>query len=857
MTSQIRGIVARKWGLLRRFPALALRYMCTLLLATGVAAGHASAQSTIVHEDETGDLTISVTDISTDGMDGIRVINNQEGDVTITSDGTINVDSTGAPAIGILVKNENVASSTYTTTVNVNHMFSNADASEVDEERVDIAALRIHTTGGANVRSTGHIHTTGMDNFGVHVQQDNNDNAGPIKIHVNDITTEGPGSYGVYADSVNPGNDQIGVTVDGTIRTSGWGSYGVAVSGNRSNVKVLVNELGQIIFTPPGEPWEDDYSANPGRYAVVVRKSHGGENSNIVSAQLTNHGLIRGDVDIASCMAPRFENRGTGTFNPYGNVTLELQTLNCSPVDQNHDQASWTTGRLINHGTFVIGLGNQPSTVRIQGDVHQKATGTLSFDVNWSTGDTDRIEVTGMANLDGMLAVNSLANPDGETAEVTIITATEGINGENKLTIKDTPFLDYSVRKMDGPDQDDTEVLLLSVVFDPGPGPDPDTDLDPESTERAGTSSLPTTGDRGTLDLNQNQRNVLTELRNSRTRNDRLDSALAGIYSLPDIEDVRFELDSYGNEIAGAAVQSTFLAALSLASQMPDCSRNSSGVVGRRCIWASGHADRTTRKRSWPQRGFRNTAHGLSSGIGIPSDDGRLMARFGLGLTNSRLAMDRFATARGHRLAAVAGITAGSGNFGFSLDTAAAASRYKVSRIVPNGDGEANSTGKFSGRSLGVQAEAAWTGRMGKALVSPSAGIFYSRVRSKPYREQGADEMSLNVHRSGTSLAAAKFGAEIRLDPLTFSNLRLAPGIGLGMTRMIKNSITVESEFQGGEDSFLSTTSLLPKTYDIGLGSSFRSTDDRFHGSVAARLKLERDGRLHHLGVAGRIVIPF
>ncbi len=818
----------------------------------GVATGHASAQSTnpIDREDETGELKISVTDISTDGMDGIRVINQQGGHVTITSDGTINVDSTSAAAFGILVKNTDVASSTYTTTVNVMHMFSNADASEVDEERVDIAALRIHTTGGANVRSKGHIHTTGKDNFGVHVQQNNEgNNAGPIKIHVNDITTEGPGSYGVYADSVNPGNDQIGVTVDGVIRTSGWGSYGVTVSGNRSNVKVLVNELGQIIFTPPGEPWEDDYSENPGRYAVVVRKSHGGENSNIVSAQLTNHGLIRGDVDIASCMAPRFENRGTGTFNPYGNVTLELQSLNCGPVNKDRDEASWTTGRLINHGTFVVGLGDQPSTVRIQGDVYQKATGTLSIDVDWSTGKTDLIEVTGMADLDGRLAVNSLANPDGETAEVTIITATEGINGENKLTIKDTPFLDYSVRKMDGPGQDESEVLLLSVVFDPNP--------DPESAERAGISSPAAPDGHGTLDLNQNQRNVLTELRNSHNRNDRLDSALAGIYSLPDIEDVRFELDSYGNEIAGAAVQSTFLAALSLASQLPECSLNNSGVVDRRCIWASGHADRTTRKRSWPQRGFRDAAHGLSSGIGIPSDDGRLMARFGLGLTNSRLAMDRFATARGHRLAAVAGITAGSGNFEFSLDTTAAASRYRVSRIVPDGDGEANSTGKFSGRSLGVQAEAAWTGRMGRALVSPSAGLFYSRVRSKPYREQGADEMSLDVHRSGTSLAAAKFGAEIRLDPLTFSNLRLAPGIVLGMTRMIKDSITVESEFQGGEDSFLSTTSLLPKTYDIGLGTSFRSTDDRFHGSVAARLKLERDGRLHHLGVAGRIVIPF
>ena len=828
-------------GLPGRLPALPLQCICLLLPALGLVVGHASAQSTpIVHENPTGQLTVSVTDHSVDDATGIKVMNHQGGDATITSSGLLDVDSAGQEAFGILVLNRNAGSSSHTTSVNVHDILSNSSAAPDNFE--DIAALRIITTGGATVRSTGHIHTTGSFSYGVHVQQENTgSNTDPIDIQVTDITTEGPGSYGINADILNAGNRQIRVRVDGRIETSGWGSHGIAVGGNNAVVTIDINASGQVISTPPSGSWEEHgFTEEPANFAVSVRESTGGGNPNIASTLLTNRGVIRGDVDIEGCLAPRFDNYGT--FNPYGTVMLVKE--GCTPPDPSIGQANWTTGRLINHGTFVVGPGNQVSTVSMTGDLHQMPSGTLSFDVDWSALRSDRIEVTGMATLNGRLVVNRLSDPEQDVAEVTIVTATEGINGVDGLTVVDTPFFDYSVRKVTVGDAN-REELILSVIFDPtlvtGPG-GPDQDKVDTGVHLA---------------LNQNQRNVLAELSNSRAVNDNLSEAYREVLILPDIEEVRFELDSYGNEIAGAAIQSTFLAARNLAGLLPDCSRRDSGIVSRRCVWASGHADRATRKRSWPQRGFRDSAHGLSSGFGILSDDGRLQARLGVGLSESRLAMDRFATARGHRFAAVAGITAGSGNFEFSLDTTAAVSRYRISRTVPDGDGQSDSTGNLSGRSLGVQAEAAWTGRMGKARVSPFAGVSYSRVRSRPYREQGADDLSLDVHRAGASLASANIGAEIRFDPFTASNLSLEPRIGLGVTRMIKDSITVESEFQGGAGSYLSTTSLLPETYDIGLGAGFRSTNDRFYGTASARLKLERDGRLHHAGLAGSIVIPF
>ena len=314
MVLQIRGKIASEGGFPpRRIPAPPLRTLFLVLLTIGATFAQANAQSTnpIVHEDETGELTISVMDISADDTDGIRVTNNQEGNVTITSGGTINVDSTNAPAFGILVKNTEVASSRYTTTVNVNHMFSNADDGAVDGKLRDIAALRIRTTGGVTVHSKGHIHTTGLFNYGIHVVQTNKDsNAGPIEIQVNDITTEGPGSFGVNAEIVSEGNRQIDVRVNGRIKTLGWGSHGVAIGGNNANADVLVNPTGQVVATPPTGSWMEYYSDDPGqKFAVTIRKSPPGKS--IASALLTNQGLIRGDIDIGSCLAPRFDNSGT------------------------------------------------------------------------------------------------------------------------------------------------------------------------------------------------------------------------------------------------------------------------------------------------------------------------------------------------------------------------------------------------------------------------------------------------------------------------------------------------------------------------------------------------------------------
>ena len=381
-----------------------------------------------------GTLNIAVTDVwaSGEGTDAIWV-SDYRGDIVISSTGSIRVDGS-APAFGIDIDNTNPNSALHTATVMVNDIVSRATVDP--DDTIDVAALRIRSTAGINVFSRGLIRTTGSFSHGVRVIQSINANSDkPVSIIVNDVTTEGPGSHGVSAETLqyNQRVSPIDILVNGRVETFGWGSHGLALAGPNARINAVVARSGSIIANEAKGSWNRYFPNEPPKYAVVALKSG---SRRVESATLTNRGLIRGDVRLESCVAPQFTN--FGTFVP--NKKVALKKVDCDPV-----RPGRTTGILGNSGTIMLGTPGETSEIVMTGDLELSASSNLMIDVDWGSEKADMLKITGSAILDGQLLVNSLSLPTGDR-EVAIMDASEGLTGTSVMTVRRSLFLDFSLR---------------------------------------------------------------------------------------------------------------------------------------------------------------------------------------------------------------------------------------------------------------------------------------------------------------------------------------------------------------------------------------------------------------------------
>ena len=748
-----------------------------------------------------GTLNIAVTDVWArgEGTDAIWV-SGYRGEVVISSTGSIRVDGT-APAFGIDIDNTNVNSAAHTTTIKVNDIVSGASADPNGMN--DVAALRIRSFAGVSVYSRGLVHTTGSYSHGVQVIQSINAGSDkPVSITVNDVTTEGPGSHGVNAETLNFNQvaSPIDVLVNGRVETYGWGSHGLALAGPNARINVVVARSGSII------------AVEPPKYAVIALKRSGPRR--VESATLTNRGQIRGDVKLESCVAPQFTN--LGTFVPSSNIMLNK--VDCSPV-----RSGRKAGILESSGNIMLGASGETSGILMTGDLELSASSNLMIDVDWGAETADLLTITGSAKLGGQLLVNSMSLPT-EDKEVAILDASEDVDGISGVTIRRSLFFDYFLRTAEAGDGDR---VFLSARVNQNPGR-----------------------------LNQNQRNVFAEIRSSRDNNASINDALVGLINLTDIESLRHDLDSFGNEIAGASIQSAFHASGLLAGAMPYCNPRT-GPTLRKCSWISGGSRRFERDRSWPQRDYRDTGHDFGSGFVLQSNESELRLGFGLGQRRSHLTLAGFAQAEGTSLIAGASLAGNLGRFRYSLSTTLGSTEYSISRRLPSVEQVTWSKGMFKSSTIGLHGIAAWDSRLGKYQVSPFARLDSVRIKSRPYVETGAGDLSLEVMGTDTDLTVVGFGMELNAGPFNYSGLALTPTFSAALNRTIDGSIVVHSDFRGGIGTYQSTTSLLPTTIDLEVAGKIRSRTGKQVGKLSLETAWTNGSGIYRTALAGNIVFRF
>ena len=213
---------------------------------------------------------------------------------------------------------------------------------------------------------------------------------------------------------------------------AGNGGIGIMISGGHNN---SITNSG-LIFTADG--------IDSG-FAIFANGSDGarlGETNNVL-----NYGTIIGNIDLGA---------GNNTFNNQQNAALITGTT-----------FDLGTGTLTNNGWLSAGGYGNVYTTEITGNLVQSSSGIFALDLDTTTGMADYLNVSGTADLAGVVDVN-LLNPARVVPGThlnTIVKAADGATDSGlSLTYKPSIIIDYALLY---PNETDV-VLSTNVDFSPG-----------------------------------------------------------------------------------------------------------------------------------------------------------------------------------------------------------------------------------------------------------------------------------------------------------------------------------------------------------------------------------------------------
>ena len=456
----------------------------------------------------------------------------------------------------------------------------------------------------------------------------------------------------------------------------------------------------------------------------------------------------------------------------------------------------------------------------------------MQMDVDWQNLMADLIVVEGTANLAGRIDVLEKSSPllVDSGSSVQLIHGKAGLPTleqlNDRISVTDPILVDYSLgkRSAGGEPGEILEVIASYNLLHP--------------------------------DLNQNQINVLAELHRSQN-NEAIGEVVLDVGRETEIENLRYNLDSFGNEIVGTVLQTSALANLEFASSLPDCAQATNSyhigdadVAPGMCIWTAPELRQHKRWRSWPQRGYSEVSPGFSAGARFKPDDLGFHVDLAGDIDVSETAMQNFAFADGARWQLAAGVGAELGKVGFSLVASASESRHEILRRLPDSSAEPNSKGTQSTKTVGALATISGEFEFGSWSISPSLQAGLIKVSGNPYSESGGGDLSLSVAAIEKTIAFLRPGIAVELAKTSMADLNVVPHLEIALAHSNNGSFVTNNKFKGGSESFESETSLLGAEIEMSLGANFSSRSSNFFGQVGMSVAFASTG-ISNLKVGG------
>ena len=434
--------------------------------ATGISATSSGSGS--------GDVTVSLTgDGSTTGSAAnlIDALSDggtgASGDVNVTMEGLLS--TRGTSATGISATSSGSGSGDVTVSLTGDGSTTGSAANLID-------ALSNGGTGASSdvtVTIDGSLSTQGASALGVSARSIGTTGSGAVDVSMTgDLATNGRDAIGILAESTASAGASGRVTVDysGSLTTKGTRAHGIsaASSGTTTAGDVQVTAAGNItangldadavrIDAMPGakislDLAEGTYTGGSGTGAAV-RFTAGGSNS------LNNAGTLSaksGKAVVATSGDDSLDNSGTILGNIFLGTGLNSLMNRVGALLTGNSHINLGGGTLTNSGDISPSGSDTVGTTNINGDYVQKGSGRYLLDLDFSSAPSDLINVSGSANLDGLIVVNLKQLEDGDP--VTIMTAANGavLSG---LSVADTLALDYGI-SVDGSD------VNLTVDYD-------------------------------------------------------------------------------------------------------------------------------------------------------------------------------------------------------------------------------------------------------------------------------------------------------------------------------------------------------------------------------------------------------
>jgi hypothetical protein len=374
-----------------------------------------------------GAITInSFGNITTSGIDALGInASSVYGPITINSFGSVSVFGTASVGINAQTQGD-------VTITSAGSITSGPDSS--------VAILALSQAGNVTIISTGDIATAGNTALGIYGRagarvsvfsggriQTRGDNspaivamgyAGVAIANTGSISTTGAGSDGIFA--VSPAGS-VQIISTGDILATGVDSAAIRAGGYTGN---LVINTGTLV---------GGTSCVCGGAGVFMYSN--GDNV------LVNRGSISALSGLAIYSATL---GGTNTVHNFGIITGDV-TLDGPSVFNNHFGALFNSGQLVqagvvtNEGTIAPGGRGFITQTLLSDQFVQTGTGTFAVDIN-GQGSSDQIAVSDTAQLAGKVVVNVLSLPAPGPMRYVILTAPGGVT-DNGLGLATSPAL--------------------------------------------------------------------------------------------------------------------------------------------------------------------------------------------------------------------------------------------------------------------------------------------------------------------------------------------------------------------------------------------------------------------------------
>ncbi len=716
--------------------------------ASGLYGVWAGSNSSITVNVDTGSYAIRTTGANakgiyatTSGLDKTVTVNSKGSIVTEGqyADGINAVDNFGGGAVTV----DNAAS--VTTTGNT------------------ASGIYVSTGTGTPITLTnsGKIVTSGYGSKGIV----GSTYAGSVVLmNTGEVTTSGDNASAIAAATTVAGNP-IKLTNSGALKTTGLtNSFGIVVSSHSSTTidnSGSVTSVGYALYALMGGADAPLTVTNTGTFT-----SSGPTTIFISSADSTaifnNSGTVNGGVQFSATADSAFNNLAGGLFNI--GATNAIPTLN-------------------NAGTLAPGGVGTAMTSMLTGDVVQTTGGVFATDIAFG-GTSDRLDITGTANLAGSLVPNIL-NPlelvPGQLPTVTVLTATNGITNSG-ISAMDLAILDYTLGFPDA------NTMTLSGVLNYAPA-----GLNANGLAVGGIFNAVQTAQTGELD-----------------------SLVPGLFTLTAISQLQSAYDQLSPGASGMAQNAAVLAAQSMSDTLNSCHTNVAGsaIPGEgRCLWLLPDAAFVDYGARPSAVGFNDSETGISGGGQLALTD-NIMIGAAFGYRRSDLS-----TTAGGKVGAdfVNGggvVKFVNGPFYVSGSVVGGTGGETLSRSVTFGGLSLKPTAKTNASYVGANARFAYAFDVGNSFyVKPFVDVSYVHAATDGYTETGGGAANLTVAGSSQDTYGATPMIEVGGAFAGPGGGTLRPHVGVGVTVSNGASNTQMASFVSAPSMApFAVTSSLPKT---------------------------------------------